>query len=72
MASADDSLKPDAARAPGFWLLDLKPTRADLILVVCLAVILSWMGLGGTRVGGLLAPLLGGATGAGTPRGEVP
>lgn len=69
MSGADDTLRPDALRASGSWLYDLKPTRADFILVVCLAVVLSWMGLGGTRVGGLLAPLLGGATGPGTEPG---
>jgi polar amino acid transport system permease protein len=69
VSGADDTLRPDALRAPGSWLYDLKPTRADFILVVCLAVVLSWMGLGGTRVGGLLAPLLGGATGPGTEPG---
>ena len=56
-------------RAAGSWLYDLKPTRADLILVICLAVVFSWMGLGGTRVGELLAPLLGGATGPDTHPG---
>jgi len=69
VSGADDTLRPDALRASGSWLYDLKPTRADFILVVCLAVVLSWMGLGGTRVGGLLAPLLGGATGPGTEPG---
>ena len=69
MSSADDTLRPDAERAPGSWLYDLKPTRADFIMVACLAVVLAWMGLGGTRVGGLLAPLLGGATGPGTEPG---
>jgi polar amino acid transport system permease protein len=69
VSSADDTLRPDAERAPGSWLYDLKPTRADFILVACLAVVLAWMGLGGTRVGGLLAPLLGGATGPGTEPG---
>jgi polar amino acid transport system permease protein len=63
VSNADDTLRPDADRAPGSWLYDLKPTRGDIILIACLAAVLAWMGLGGTRVGGLLAPLLGGATG---------
>ena len=71
MSSADGTLRPDAERAPGSWLYDLKPTRADFVLVACLAVVLSWMGLGGTRVGGLLAPLFGGATGPGTEPGPA-
>jgi polar amino acid transport system permease protein len=71
VSSADGTLRPDAERAPGSWLYDLKPTRADFILVVCLAVVLSWMGLGGTRVGGLFAPLFGGATGPGTEPGPA-
>ncbi len=53
----------------GSWLPYLKPTRADIVLVVCLAVLLTWMGLGGTRAGGLLAPLFGGATGPGAQPG---
>lgn len=49
----------------------MKPTPAEAMLVVALAVILSWMGLGGTSVGGLIAPLVGGATGEGTEPGLV-
>ncbi|WP_024848662.1 amino acid ABC transporter permease [Aminobacter sp. J41] len=47
----------------------LKPSRAEAIVICCLAVALIWLQLGGTRLGGLIAPLTGGATGPDTEPG---
>src|SRR5690606_18381604 len=47
----------------------ITPSRTEVIVIACLAALLIWMQLGGTRVGGLIAPLTGGATGPGTEPG---
>ena len=47
----------------------IKPSRTEVIVIACLAALLIWMQLAGTRIGGLIAPLTGGATGPGTEPG---
>lgn len=51
------------------WLDEARPSLAEAAVVAVLAVVLIWMQLGGTRIGGLIAPLTGGATGPGTAPG---
>lgn len=63
---------PAGSRADGparSWLHDARPSPAEAACVAALAVVLIWMQLAGTRVGGLIAPLTGGATGPGTSPG---
>lgn len=48
-----------------------KPSLSEGIAIACLAALLVWLQLGGTRLGGLVAPLTGGATGPGTDPGMV-
>lgn len=47
----------------------IKPSRTEVMVIACLAALLIWMQLAGTRIGGLIAPLTGGATGPGTEPG---
>ena len=51
------------------WLDDAKPSWGEAAAIACLAALLIWMQLGGTRLGGLIAPLTGGTTGPGTEPG---
>lgn len=60
---------PRAQFSARAWLEGAKPSGVEAAAIACLAVLLIWMQLGGTRIGGLIAPLTGGATGPGTTPG---
>lgn len=45
------------------WLLDIRPTALEIAIFVGLALVLAFLGVGGTSLGGLVAPLVGGAAG---------
>ncbi len=51
------------------WLDAAKPSLVEALAIGFLAILLVWLQLGGTRVGGLIAPLTGGATGEGAEPG---
>ena len=51
------------------WLDDVRPSLAEAAAIGCLAIFLIWLQLGGTRAGGLIAPLVGGTTGEGAEPG---
>src|SRR5690606_22638592 len=42
---------------------NVRPGALEIGFFLCLAVVLAWLGVGGTRLGGLLAPIVGGAAG---------
>lgn len=65
-SSLDDAREDVLARS---FVERVKPSRGEIIAIACLAVLLIWLQLGGTRAGGLLAPFNGGATGPGTEPG---
>jgi polar amino acid transport system permease protein len=49
--------------APSLLLNVHRPGAVEIGFFVCFAIVLAWLGVGGTRVGGLLAPIVGGAAG---------
>jgi len=51
------------------WIDDARPSLMEAGAIALLALVLIWLQLGGTRVGGLIAPLTGGATGEGATPG---
>ncbi|MDN2566236.1 amino acid ABC transporter permease [Aquibium sp. A9E412] len=59
MTSSDTTLERPPGPVSGTWLTDIRPSRGEVVFFGCLAVFLSWLGLGDTRVGALLAPLIG-------------
>jgi polar amino acid transport system permease protein len=63
--SATDMMNDGPALPAESWLARARPSRIEAGAVFLIVVLLVWMGLGGTRAGGLVAPLLGGATGEG-------
>lgn len=69
MTIPDATQREGGPSEAGSWLAHMKPTAGEVVLIVLLAAALSWMGLANTAVGGLVAPLVGGATGRGTEPG---
>ena len=67
-ASGTGSREDQPARS---WLDAARPSRGEAVAIACLAALLIWLQLGGTRIGGLIGPLTGGATGEGAEPGWV-